>query len=348
METTRPRRDPTEGDQNPSTRQSERACWAGLAAAAAAAALVVLTAAQASPTRSTGPTAGGTYRVAFEQSFGFTDGFDPTGDYYTFSFEIFSNLMIRTLVGYNHVAGPAGNVLVPDIATAVPKPTNGGKTYTFHLKQGVKFGPPVDRPVTSKDVLYAMERIAHPKDGAEYGFYYTPIVGFAAYGAGKAKTIAGIKTPNPSTIVFNLTKPVGDFLYRMAMPATGPIPVEVAKCFEGQAGRYGKDVVSTGPYMISGADKVDGSSCAKLQPMSGFDGISKISPSSATPSTTRGQTLRRRGRTSPTSSSSRSIRTRATSSTASLPDNSRTRTDRARRRRRSRSTRARRSGSTCT
>ena len=48
---------------------------------------------------------------------------------------IYSNLLIRTLVGYNHVAGAAGNVIVPDIATSVPKPTNGGKTYTFHLKR---------------------------------------------------------------------------------------------------------------------------------------------------------------------------------------------------------------------
>ena len=56
-----------------------------------------------------------------------TDGFDPTGEYYTFSWAIESNLMIRTLVGYNHVAGPAGNMLVPDIATAVPRPTDGGR-----------------------------------------------------------------------------------------------------------------------------------------------------------------------------------------------------------------------------
>ena len=224
----------------------------------------------------TGPKPGGAYRVAFEQSFGFTDGFDPTGEYYTFSWAIESNLMIRTLVGYDHVAGPAGNRLVSDIATAVPKPTDGGKTYTFQIKKGVKFGPPVNRPVTAADILYAMERIAHPKDGAEYAFYYSPIVGFDAYAAGKAKTIAGIQTPNPSTIVIHLSKPTGDFLYRMAMPATGPIPVEVAKCFEGEAGKYGKDVVSTGPYMIEGADKVDDSSCSKLKPMSGFDSVSNL------------------------------------------------------------------------
>ena len=258
------------------SRKTRICVWTTAVASLAAVTMIALAAAQAKPTHTSGPKPGGTFRVAFEQAFGFSDGFDPTGEYYTYSFDIFSNLMIRTLVGYDHVAGPPGNVLVPDIATSVPKPTNGGKTYTFHLKKGVKFGPPVNREVTSKDVLYAMERIAHPKDGAQYGFYYSPIVGFDAYGAGKAKTIAGIKTPNASTIVFNLTAPTGDFLYRMAMPATGPIPQEVGKCFEGQAGRYGKDVVSTGPYMIQGADKVDDSSCAKLEPMSGFDGISNL------------------------------------------------------------------------
>jgi len=219
---------------------------------------------------------GGTYSVAFEHSFGFTDSFDPTGEYYQYSFNIFSNLMIRTLVGYDHLAGAAGNKVVPDIATTVPRPTDGGKTYTFHLRRGVKFGPPVNRAVTSKDVLYAFERLAKPKNGGEYSFYYSPIVGFDAYGSGKAKTISGIQTPDASTIVFHLTKPVGDFLYRMAMPATGPIPQEVAGCFEGQAGRYGRDVVSTGPYMIAGADKVDASSCSKLKTMSGFDGVASL------------------------------------------------------------------------
>ena len=66
-----------------------------------------------------------------------------------------------------------------------------------------------------------MERIAHPSDGAQYGFYYSPIAGFDAYGAGKAKTIAGIKTPNASTIVFDLTRPIGDFLYRAGDSISG-------------------------------------------------------------------------------------------------------------------------------
>jgi hypothetical protein len=53
-----------------------------------------------------------------EGSFSFTDGLDPTGEYLTFSWAIESNLLVRTLLGYDHVAGPAGNKLVLDIATA--------------------------------------------------------------------------------------------------------------------------------------------------------------------------------------------------------------------------------------
>ena len=240
-------------------------------------AAVIVAAGAAAPGSSTGPHAGGVYRVAFEGGFSFTDGFDPTGEYDTFSWAIESNLMIRTLVGYDHVAGPAGERLVPDIATAVPAPTGGGRTYTFHLRHGVKFGPPVQsRGHVARTSCTHSSGSRTRRTAREYAFYYSPIAGFDAYAAGKAKSISGIATPDPSTIVFHLTKPTGDFLYRLALPATGPIPVEVARCFEGQAGRYGRDVVSTGPYMIEGADRVDASSCATLKPMSGFDALTSL------------------------------------------------------------------------
>ena len=171
---------------------------------------------------------------------------------------------------------PLGNKIVPDIATAVPAPTNGGKTYTFHLKSGIKFSPPVNRAVTSKDFATAMERIANPKNGAQYSFYYTVIQGWDAFAKGKAKTISGIKTPNASTISFTLTRPTGDFLYRMAMPATGPLPAEVTKCFEGQPGKYANDLISTAGYMYKGLDSVDISSCKAMKPAEGFQPLSLI------------------------------------------------------------------------
>lgn len=213
---------------------------------------------------------GGVYRVGWESSFGWTNSFDPTGEYLANAFAIYSSLLVRTLVGYNHLPGAAGNKVVPDLATSVPKPTNGGKTYTFHLKTGIKFGPPVNREITANDIKWSIERIARPKDGAQYAFYYNVIKGFTAYSQGKAKAITGISVPNAKTIVFNLTQPTGDFPFRLAMPAAGPIPSEVGKCFEGQPGKYGLDVISSGPYMIEGSDQVDASSCGSIKPMSGI------------------------------------------------------------------------------
>ncbi|TMK77268.1 MAG: hypothetical protein E6G46_11995, partial [Actinobacteria bacterium] len=211
-----------------------------------------------------------------EQSFGFTDNMDPTGEYLGDAFGILTNLLVRTLVSYNHDANAAGNKIVSDVASNVPQPTNGGKTYTFHLKSGIKFSPPVNRAVTSHDFVTALQRLANPKDGGQYAFYYKVIKGWDAYAAGKAKSISGISTPNNSTIVFNLTGPTGDFLYRMSMPATGPMPAEVTKCFEGQAGKYAGDLISTAGYMINGIDKVDISSCSGLKAASGFNALSLI------------------------------------------------------------------------
>jgi peptide/nickel transport system substrate-binding protein len=218
--------------------------------------------------------AGGIFRVEWESSYDFTDGFDPTGEYLGEAFGIYSNLLVRTLVGYNHVAGAAGNKLVPDLATNLGTVTNGGKTYTFHLKSGIKFGPPLNREITSKDVLWAFERIGTKTVNAQYGFYYDAIKGMPAFKAGKAKVIAGIKTPDPKTISFTLSKPTGDFLLRLSMPAAGPQPQEVSGCFT-QPNQYGRYVISSGPYMIKGSDKLDATSCDTIKAsggISGFDG----------------------------------------------------------------------------
>ena len=229
----------------------------------------------AGPIQFSTPAKGGTYRMA-QTDFGFTDAFDPSGEYLGSAWNIYSNLLLRTLVSYRFTAGAAGNELVPDLATEVPAATGGGRVYTFTLKDGATFGPPLNRPVTSKDIAYAFERIATPSVAAQYGFYYSPITGFDDFAAGKASSISGIETPDDRTIRFTLTEPVGDFLYRLAMPATAPIPEEVAKCHT-QAGEYGRYVIASGPYMIEGSDKLDASSCATQKPISGFNPTSQLS-----------------------------------------------------------------------
>jgi peptide/nickel transport system substrate-binding protein len=217
------------------------------------------------------PAKGGVYRVGWEQSFGFTNNFDPTGEYLGNAWGLYVNLLMRPLVGYKHQAGAAGNELIGDLATEVPEPTDNDLTYTYKLRDGIKFGPPVNRAVTSKDVAYAMNRLANPKDGGQYAFYYTVIKGWDAVANGKAKTVSGITTPDNKTIVFHLTKATGDFNLRMSMPATAPIPPEVGACFEGKPGDYGRNLISSGPYMIKGSSGTF-SSCSALKPFSGYDG----------------------------------------------------------------------------
>jgi peptide/nickel transport system substrate-binding protein len=214
-------------------------------------------------------TKGGTYRIS-AASFEFTAGFDPSAEYLGDNWAYYTNLLLRNLVTYKHLPGDEGNVLVPDLAEEIPEVPDDATEYTFTLKDGIKFAPPVDREITSADFVYAFERIGTKSVAAQYPFYYLgTIEGLQEFYDGKADEISGIETPDDKTITFKLTQPTGDFLYRLAMPAAAPVPPEVGKCFE-KAGEYGQHVVSSGPYMFEGSDELDASSCNTLEVPSGM------------------------------------------------------------------------------
>lgn len=220
---------------------------------------------------------GGIFRIQ-------TDGFewnavlDPTAEYLGFAFEFF-NALHRPLLGYNHRLGSkGGNDVIPDLASDLGTVSADGLTWTFTLKSGVKFAPPVNRDVTSKDIANAFTRLASKELSAGgYATYYTELQGFNDVTAGKATTISGISTPDDKTIVFKLTKPVGEWRYRLTMAATAPMPEEVTKCFT-KNGEYGRFQIASGPYMLEGTDKLDISSCAALKatPISGFDPTARV------------------------------------------------------------------------
>ena len=141
---------------------------------------------------------------------------------------------------------------MPDLATEVPSAENGGisadgKTYTFHLKQGVKFAPPVDREVTAADFKYSFERMM-VEPLAPATFFYEGIVGATEFMAGKAKEITGYKVVDDSTVEITLKAPEGSFLLAMTMPFTSVLPEEWVK-------QVGKEIkrkpLGTGPYVIT-------------------------------------------------------------------------------------------------
>ena len=214
---------------------------------------------------------GGTLRVG-TTTLGFSANLDPVGEYSPQGFDLLTYLA-RDLYVYKFSGGADGDTAVPDLATGPPDVSADGLTYTIHLRPGVKFGPPVNRAITSSDVAYEFERINMPSLAPVYGFYYYGIIEGMDGNAKAIMPISGIATPDSQTIVFKLTQPTGDFVSRLALPAAEPVPSEVAKCFT-QAGTYGDDLVASGPYMIEGADAVNASSCGSLKPMSGYNASS--------------------------------------------------------------------------
>ncbi len=237
-----------------------------------------------SPGTDTSPSAGadltgGTLREELPE-FGWVTEFDPTGEYLGYAWGLYSQLLLRGLMTYNHrPAAEGGDTPVPDIATTDPEISEDGLTYTFTLKDNVMFGPPLDRAVTSADILFAFQRINTATPGALYGNYYCGvIVGMtcdleAPAPGGDYEPIEGIETPDDTTMIFHLERPTGDLLYRLSMPATLAMPKEVAGCFP-DSYEYGSYLISSGPYMIDGQGDLDISSCDALKasgPIAGYD-----------------------------------------------------------------------------
>jgi peptide/nickel transport system substrate-binding protein len=151
------------------------------------------------------------------------------------------------LLTFKKAAGAAGSELVPDLATAMPTVTGHGLTYTFHMRTGVMFSPPVNRQVEPSDIKYSIERLFRV---ASQGVgFYQGIQGANQYSNTLKGGISGIVADDAAhTITFHLTAPDGTFLEYMAMPFSFAVP----------KGTPNRDIstvsawrVATGPYMIS-------------------------------------------------------------------------------------------------
>ncbi|HVW87917.1 MAG TPA: ABC transporter substrate-binding protein [Gaiellaceae bacterium] len=161
--------------------------------------------------------------------------------------------------------------LVPDIATTVPTVanggvTNGGKTYTYHLKSGVKWNTSPARQVTASDVVRGIELLCNPASptGAP-GYYESTIVGMQgwckaflavkptvaaidAFIAGHK--LAGVQATNASTVVFHLIRAASDFNDIVSLPFSSPAPIEYLKHVPDSAD-FRAHTISDGPYQIT-------------------------------------------------------------------------------------------------
>jgi len=202
---------------------------------------------------------GGTLKVL--DTAGGIDNLDPGYWYYQSDYQEVGNTTQRQLYGWK----PDETTPTPDIAEALPKVSNGGKTLTIKLKPNIKYSPPLQsRTVKSADIKYSIERCFLPQVGNGYAnIYYNDIKGVDAYKSGSAKDVSGLETPDDTTLVINTAKPVGVLTSAgaLGMPCTVPVPKDYAEKYDkGKASTYGQHQVFTGPYMIQndGNGKITG------------------------------------------------------------------------------------------
>jgi peptide/nickel transport system substrate-binding protein len=213
------------------------------------------------------PQRGGTLRLL-----GTSDIFnlDTTSGYYTVLTNV-SRAFTRQLVTF-----PSSNnflqeiKVVPDIATSVPTTGNGGitaggRTYTFHLRKGVKWDTSPARQVTAADFVREFKMLCNPASPtAAPGYFTSTIVGMKAYCDGFAKVkgtvpaiakyvnshaLPGVVAKGDLTLVFHLVKPAPDFPNILTLGFCSARPIEYMKYVPDSA-QFRQHTISDGPYKI--------------------------------------------------------------------------------------------------
>jgi peptide/nickel transport system substrate-binding protein len=153
----------------------------------------------------------------------------------------------RTLYGYNR-SGP-----VPDIASGPPQLSADRRSYTFTLRPGVRYAPPVNREVTASDFITAIQRLYDKTTLSDGQKYADLIAGARRFGAGKASRISGLAAPDARTLTITLDQPAEDFLSILTQPFFAPVPGEYAASYTVGA-NYDGHVVGSGPYTVDAYD----------------------------------------------------------------------------------------------
>jgi peptide/nickel transport system substrate-binding protein len=190
---------------------------------------------------------GGTLRVVFR--------YMPEADPQSFSPNHLTELTGDALVGYRRVAGAAGSVLLPNLATAIPRPANAGLTYTFQLRPDIVYS--TGEPVRASDFRRGIERsfqVANPVFGdAEGPFLFGALAGAESCATEDSSPVercdlsgAIVTDDGNRAVTFNLSRADPSFLGNLATPAAMPIPdsVPMNEVVVGP-------VPGSGPYLIA-------------------------------------------------------------------------------------------------
>ncbi|SIQ33388.1 MULTISPECIES: ABC transporter substrate-binding protein [Acidiphilium] len=191
---------------------------------------------------------GGTLRLITTAGSG---SFDPQINYTERYWEIFQ-AMYDGLVTFAKTSGPGSLVIVPDLATEVPKPTDDGKTYVFHLRRGIKFSN--GEPVTVQAVAHSIRRL-FKVNNPNAGTWYDVIVGGRTCNAHPRHcTLPGVVIDAASnTVTIHLRHPDSEFLDQLAVPFGAILPADTPDHDMGT-----QPIPGTGSYMVKSYDPSGG------------------------------------------------------------------------------------------
>lgn len=200
---------------------------------------------------------------------------DPQLLFFPEARELMRCCLLRTLLSHRGVSTEqGGSTLLPDLAESFPEVSADGLTWTFHLRKGLHYAPPLQQTeIMPTDFIRALQRTAKSNPPP----FFDVIVGFDDYVTGHSPGISGLEAPDQHTLTVHLSEPAGDLGERLALPYSSPIPPlpgsprSVFGVATGHDSGDGPFLVSTGPYMIEGADRINFSQPPGQQrPASGF------------------------------------------------------------------------------
>ncbi|KEG40218.1 ABC transporter substrate-binding protein [Streptomyces griseorubens] len=174
---------------------------------------------------------------------------DP-GQIYVSDAGQFSNLIHRGLTNYQEDA--EGNLtVVGDIATDAGQSSEGGKVWTYKLKDGIKDED--GNPITSADVRHTIERLYSKVifDGPTFvqswlsGNDYRKALPDGPY-KGKHLPDTVLETPDDKTVVFKFNQPRPDLPQALAMAGYSIVPAK-----QDTKAKYDKAPAALGPYKIA-------------------------------------------------------------------------------------------------
>ena len=191
---------------------------------------------------------GGTLRLLARSAAG---TIDPQVNYTAQYWQVFS-LVYDGLLAFRKVPGPRGNEIVGDLADAVPEPTNGGLTWLFRLRPGIRFSN--DAPVRPADVAASFRRLFRVQSPTA-GTFYGAIVGAdACLRAPASCLLEGVVADDAAgTVAIRLSRPDPEFAMKLALPPASVLPEAAPGTDTGAVPLPG-----TGPYRIASYDPGDG------------------------------------------------------------------------------------------